>query len=77
MSVVTRDPRKDPLVRLVERNEVRLDLHVEGAVDAAGSRLVRFVGHDLAVEQCTLYLVEPLQVEKAPDAIDVRRRQAR
>jgi len=72
MPIVTRDPRNDPLVRLVERNEVGLDLHVEGAVDAGGSRPMRFVRHDLAVEQRTLYRVGPLQVEKAPNASDVR-----
>jgi hypothetical protein len=77
MPVVTSDPRNDPVVRLVERNEVGLDLHVEGAVDPGGSRLVRFVGHDLPFEQRTLYPVGPLQVEKAPDAIDVRHGRAR
>jgi hypothetical protein len=72
MPVVTSDQRNDPVVRLVERSEVGLDLHVEGAVDAGGFRLMRFVGHDLGVEQRTLYPVGPLQVEKPPDAIDAK-----
>jgi hypothetical protein len=57
MPIVTRDPRNDPVMRLVERNKIRPDLHLEGAVDAGGSGLMRFVRHASAFEQRTLHLV--------------------
>jgi hypothetical protein len=50
VSVVARDPRHDPFVRLVERDEVRVELDVERAVDATRAGLVRLVRQNVAVE---------------------------
>jgi hypothetical protein len=54
MSVVARDARHDPFVRLVERHEVRFELDVERAVDAAGPSPVRLVCQYVPVEQSPL-----------------------
>jgi hypothetical protein len=74
MPVVARDAGHDARVRLVERDQIRLDLDVVRAVHALCFRPVGLIGEDVAFKQGALNRMRTLHLQQPAHTIEMRHR---